>query len=231
MTRNVKTLGLGLAAAMVIGAMVASVASGASATFTAHGMPPNVKAKIHGEQSGINKLKVGLMSISCASNTVTGEALTAGSQTAEVTLTPRYENCHALVAGLTKAVTVTPNECSYLLKATKNTGGKPFTADLTLVCLPGKHIEIHVYKNKEYKALECAYDISHQTVSDQIELTNQANSEVDDILAHFSMTLSVTNTLKSIVCGQNDPEPGVYSGTFTLTATTNNFVSVDTTVS
>lgn len=233
MTRNLKVLGLALVAAMALSAVVASAASAAAAKFTADTVPAGTTATVKGEQSGVNTftLTSGL-TLTCAVATAEGPAVTKGPESTEVSLTPKYETCHVVVAGLTKAVTVTVNGCTYEFNATKNTGGKPFGADLTIKCPAGKQIEIHVYKNKEHVNVECTYDLGHQLINNQIELTNQvvAGANNDDILAHVNATVTLTNTIKNAVCGQSDIETAVYAGTFTLKAF-NGVNQVDGTIS
>lgn len=226
MTRNLKSLGVALMSALALGAVMVSPALASPAVFTAN-VPAGVTAKIHGGQVGVNTITFTGLALTCTKVTATGQAVTAGASSTEITVTPEFETCHVVVAGLTKIATVTHNGCNFKLNATKNTSGKPFSADFTVEC-PSKPIEIHIYNAAASEAtVLCTFDLGHQTITDQIELTNISGSP-DDVLAHLNVPLTVHNTLPSAVCGQATNEPATYHGTLTLQATDglSNFVNL-----
>jgi uncharacterized metal-binding protein len=240
MTRELKALGMALAAALALGAVAASGASAEPAKFTAE-VGAGETAKIHGDQIGTNVLTVGGKEMTCATATLTGEALTKGPESTEVTLTPKYETCHTIVTILgfkvTRTATVTMNGCAYVFSATKETAGTPFSADLTIECPttvePHKQhqIEIHVYKNSAHehnKEVLCTYDIGHQTIKDAIELTNTPEH---DIVAHINAAVATTNTIQNATCGNEANPTWILTGEDTLTATGEAGESVGATVS
>ena len=243
MTRNLKALGLALVAVFALSAVVASGASASPALFTAE-VSAEETAKIHGGQIGTDKFVIGTganpAELTCATASLVGKALTQGKQSTEVTLEPTYATCHAIVTVLTvkvtRTATVTMNGCAYKFNATKNTASTPFSADLTIECpeVGGvtKTIEIHVYGNAAEPhngTVICTYDIGHQTISNQIQLTNDASGTPDDIVAHVNATVALTNTIPNATC--TTATSSVYTGTDTLTATTEAGVNTHATVS
>ena len=141
---------------------------------------------------------------------------------------------------VTRTVTVTTNGCAYKVNATKNTnsaGGihTPFSADLSIECPKvgevTKEIEVHVYSNgaePHSGSVTCTYDIPEQTVNNQIQLTNEPGNP-DDIVAHVTATLDITNTMPGGVC--TNAITSEYHGKETLTATNAEDESVNSTVS
>lgn len=237
MTRNLKALGPALVVALALSAVIASAAAAAPALFTAN-VGANEQAETHSEQVGTGTFTINGQVFTCATVRETGfleenGTHKKGPSAPSLTLTPTFEVCHTVAAGLTKTATVTTNGCTYTATPTKNTAGFSFSVDLTLNC-PIKPMELHVYNsanaNDAGVAVLCTYDLSHQTMNNQIELTNAAGTP-DDILAHVNVTVEVKNTIKSALCGQNDTENAVYKGTHTLRATNEAGQFVNTTVS
>ena len=242
MIRNIKVLGLALAAVFALSAVAASAASAAPALFTA-GVGAGETAGVSGGQTAKfgDTFKVNGNPLSCEVATVSGKAKTKGTSSTEVALKPKYENCHVIIAGfLTLPATVTVNECEYTFNATKETtdtegNPTPFSADLTIDCPAGKQIEIHVYASKakhEAKEPLCTYDIEPQgPINNHIQLTNQAGTP-NDILAHVTnLPIVLDNTIKSSTCGETTHPEAIYNGTDTLQAEKENGTKVNASVS
>jgi hypothetical protein len=235
MIRNLKTLGLALTAVFAMSAVVASVASakdlGQHASLFTANVAGGEQAGIDIEQIGTNQFTLaGLPPFTCTTVKMHGKAITPGPSSTYITVTPTFENCHIVLAGLTKAVTITHNECNFTFNATTTTtestpSGLSFdrTASLTIECPVGKQIQIHVYgtANPPHNQVTCTYDVPAQGPIQGFELTNKVNTptSVNDIEAHINFTTAITNTTKSAVCGQNENTSMVYAGTATIRAT------------
>jgi hypothetical protein len=239
MTRIMKTLGLTLVAVFAMSAVASSMASakdlGSHAGLFTANVGAGVQAKIDAEQitlSGDTFQFANGLKITCVTN-AKGTAVTAGPSSTYIKLTPIYEKCHVVIAGLTKTVTYTENECQYTFNATTTTtentpSGFSFnrTADLQITCPAGKHMEFHVYKEKEAElSTECTYTIKEQTVAN-IPLTNIVGPP-NDIVADVNSVIQVQNDILNFVCGQQAATTAVYAGQDTIRATdgAGNFVN------
>lgn len=183
-------------------------------------------AKIDSQQIGTNTFTVNALSITCATNTGSGKTLTAGGASTEVSITPLYETCHVVIAGLTKTVTITVNKCAYILNATTTTaesGALSNPADTSVSCEnKGEALQIHIYSTANTETTTtCTYDLEPQGPLTGTTLTNQTNTpgSANDIKADFTINLSVNNTIKNAVCGQNATETMKAAGETTLRAT------------
>ena len=272
MIRNLKVLGLALVAMFAMSAVVASMASAAEETkpglFTAS-VGAGETAKIDVEQlltENANKEKVipntftlNGLALTCATVTLTGnpvktkaspnqdvvEANTKGPESTDVTLSPIFgpNNCHVVIAGLTKTVTVTTNGCAFVFDAQTTVTEPGFdntvlnTVECPVVGGVQKKIEVHVYGEKAAEATTtCTYDIeaiAANTTVPGITLTNKVNTptSTNDILAKLNVNVSVNNTIKSAVCGLNATENAVYEGEATVQATNEAGNLVDASVS
>jgi hypothetical protein len=235
MIRNLKTLGLALVAVFAMSAVVASAASakhlGQHASLFTTNAAAGEQAGVDIEQIGTNQFQLtGLPPLTCTSVKLHGKAITPGPSSTYITVTPTFETCHIVLAGLTKGVTVTHNECNFTFNATTTTtentpSGLTFdrTASVTIECPVGKQIQIHVYStaNPPHSQVICTYDVGPQGPLQGIELTNKVNTPtaVNDVEAHIKVTTAVQNTIKSAVCGQNENTSAVYEGTATIRAT------------
>ena len=245
MIRNLKVLGLALAAVFAMSAVGASMSS---AEITSPGLftfkvGATELATIHGEEEGVNLITLNGLALTCGTVTSMGtpvktkaspnqdevEADTKGPESTDITFFYTFgpNNCHVVIAGLTKTVTVTTNGCGVIwdAKTTVTHAGFDNTALSTIECPIGKKIEIHVYSEKAGEvSTTCTYDIeaiAANTTVPGITLTNKTNTpgSADDITADINTGLTVTNTIKSAVCGLNATEKAIYEGEITLQAT------------
>ncbi len=258
MIRKLKALGLALMAVFAIGAVASSTAS---AEVTSPGLftfnvGANELAEIHAEQVGISTITVNNRSITCTTVTFTGnpvktkaspnqdevEGNTKGPQSTDITLTPTFgpSNCHDVIAGLTKTVTITTNGCAFVLDAKTTVTGvvTSNTALTTVECPVTKKIEVHVYSTAGTEVgTTCTYDIEAKAANitrPGIILDNKVNTRVspNDILATATVEgLEVNNTIVSAVCGPNSTENIVFHGEITIRATNEAHQFVDTSVS
>jgi len=228
MTHKLKTLGLVLGAVFVMNSVAASLASAEetkAGLFTA-----NIRAtetmKFDIEQIGVGTVTLNGLSITCGSVTGSGKALTKGPSSTEITIEPTLgpNNCHVIIAGLTKTVTVTMNGCAtvYNAKTTVTKTGFDLTATVTFECPSEKQMEVHIYKTAASEAETlCTYDIKPQGPLTGISFVNHVNTPgaSDDIVSQNSVIVSNTNTIKSALCGQNSTESSVIEGEGTVRVT------------
>ncbi len=260
MSRKLKALGLALMAVFAMSAVASSSAS-AEVTkpglFTA-GVAATELAKIDAEQIGTNTFTINGLSLTCGTVKLVGnpvltktnekkeftdevEKTTKGGESTDITLTPTFgpNNCHVVIAGLTKTVTVTENGCAFVFdaKTTETKGVVSNTALTTVECPAGKKIEVHVYTTAGTEVgTNCTYDIeanAANTTLPGITLDNKVNTptSTNDVVATIKATTVVKNTIKSAVCGPNETENAVYAGEVTIQATNELGNLVDASVS
>ena len=240
MTHRLKALGCALVAMLAMSAVGATMASAAEETkaglFTAS-VGAGETAKGDAVQIGAgDKYTINGLVMTCGTATGTGQSLTKGPSSTEVTATATAEGCHVVVAGLTKLVTVTENGCSSRFNATTTVteSGFDLTATATLECPQGKQVEIHVYSGAASEATTlCTYDVKPQGPLSGITLTNKVNrpAAANDVVADINMNISMTNTIKSAICGQNEIENASYKGEDTIQSTNEAGVFVDASAS
>jgi hypothetical protein len=232
MTRNLKTLGLAIVAALALSAVLASAAAAEAGNFAAN-VAEEETAKIDGSQIGTNTFTINGLSVTCATANLTGKAKSAGPQFTEVSLEPVNEKCDVVVAGIKKTATFTTNGCTYVLNATrqKTESGVDYPVDLAISCAEGKQIEVHIYNEKEAEATTlCTYDVKAQTLSTGITATNKENTptSADDVIMDLNVTsIAATNTKTSAVCGTSETVTASYKGESTFQATTEGGETVD----
>ncbi len=258
MTFKLKTLGHALVVVFAMSSVSASMASAevtkpAKFTFS---VGANELAEVHAEQIGaVATLTVNGLAITCGTVTGTGnpvktkaspeedvvEGNTKGSESTDLTMTPIFgpNNCHVVIAGITKTVTYTTNGCAGVFdaKTTETKGVNSFALLSTIECPAGKKIEVHLYNSPTLEsATLCTYDIepiAANTTVPGVTLSNKTNTptEPNDIVSQVKMTLSIRDTIKSAICGQNETENFVTEGETTLRATNESNQFVDISVS
>ncbi len=259
MIRKLKALGLALVAVFAVGAVASSVASAevTKAGLFTFNVGANEQAEIHAEQVGatVNTFTMNGLALTCGTVNLTGnpvktkaspnqdevEGNTKGPQSTDITLTPTFgpNNCHMVVAGLTKTVTVTTNGCAFVLdaKTTETKGVVSNTALTTVECPAGKKIEIHLYSTAATETTTtCTYDIdpAANTTVPGITLDNKVNTPTaaNDILATVKLEgITLNNTIVNAVCGPNATEKITYEGEITIRATNAVSEFVDASVS
>jgi hypothetical protein len=240
MARNLKAFSLALASVLSVGAVAASTATAKHETqpglFTA-----NVAAK---ETSLVDAQQVGPATLSLSGGLVLtcqiflerGKALTQGPSFAQVTLATEYQECHQVVAGITKTVTITMNGCTYIsdAKTTVTEPGFDRAAVVTVECPEGKQIELHLYNSASSETTTlCTYDLKPQGPLSGITFTNKVNTpgSVNDVGVESSVSTTITNTTKSALCGQSEVETLVFKSEGTLRATNEKTEFVDASIS
>ncbi len=163
MNRNVKILGLALAAAFMLGAVTASAAL-AEGKFTAKSYP----AHLFGSDSN-DKFTVLSQTVECKKQTFTG-LLTEASES--FTLTPTYGECQDTTNG--KDVTITLNGCTFTPRVVAVTSKTDAHGIVDISCPAGKVIEIHFFNDKTHLKSWCTVTIPPQK-GKKVTYTNKGN--------------------------------------------------------
>ena len=130
MIRNLKVLGLAIAAVMAMSAMMASAAS-AVPQFTASSYPATVTSS---NTRGNEVFTTEAGKVECDSHFVS-HSLAAASST--LTVTPTYTNCEAFGLG----ATVNTEGCTYVFHATERISTGVYNSHIDLACAAGKSIK------------------------------------------------------------------------------------------
>ncbi len=257
MTHKLKVLGLVLVAMFAMSSVSASIASAevTKAGLFTFNVGAGELASVDNEQIGASTLTVNGLAITCGTAGGTGNPVKTklspnedvveenikGPESTDITIPPIFgtSNCHVVIAGLTKTVTVTTNGCAGVFdaKTTETKGVVSNTALITIECPAGKKIEVHAYTTAGTEAgTTCTYDIeaiAANTTVPGVTLENKINTpmEVNDMVNRFKINFSLNNTVKSPVCGQNATESVVAQGEATLRATDEAGKLVDISVS
>ncbi len=182
MTRNLKTLGLALVAALALSAVAASAASAnppkdARLTLDAE---EGYTATITGTQTEAEDNEFvlpGNRSVECEKINYTGTYTEEEANEGRGSVTPEYENCHAEILGNITPMTITTNGC--YSEFTYGNYISPTQASATttkhLRCPEGHQIEIHVWqtesKHLNNEATVCTYGIPPQTIEGTVNFT------------------------------------------------------------
>lgn len=157
MIRKIKTLALAGFAVLALSALTAAGAN--AAEFTASAYP----AAVSGTQpAGENHtFTYQGRQVTCDTAVFVSEELNGPSS--ELTVTPTYEECHAVVLGVKLPATVTFDGCDYNFTAAAATA----EAQVHLNCETGKDVQIHIYNVLGGHSPDnevCTYTVQPQTV-------------------------------------------------------------------
>ena len=232
MRRNLKTVGLSLITVLVLSAVAASAAHANNVTAGAY--KANLTGKDLGTKAGdFVRLTIGNGArwIECEEDSYT--ATLSGPETV-ITVTPKYNKCFANSL-TTVPVTVTVNECDYVLEATSKTTGRA-----SVKCPDGKQIEVHVYESEaahETLTALCTYDIGSSVVGEKkqnqnlekITIEKGSSGGVEDMTLKLAITnIQIKSTFGAAgVCGVKGPADttGTLTGNVTVTGTSSGFAT------
>jgi hypothetical protein len=223
MTRNLKLLGLAVAAVLSMSAVLASAAQAETGVLTA----PQFPAIVTGEQPGGVTFDIGeppFRNVTCGISRL--DATLVGP-TDPVTFTPTYANC-ASDPGPTP-VTITMNGCDYVIgfgrPGTTNQPATTGTMHAWINCPAGQQIEIHVYQDEFAHAgnvSTCTYDIKPQGPV-PAGIYHNTFGAIPDVDATVNAKFTATSTIGAggMICG-GDPItqhlPITLTGNYTLRA-------------
>jgi len=194
MIRNLKVLGLALAAVFALSAVAASAASAANGKITSTG-----PVTLVGEEDGTNALTSGINSsvVECPTSIVTGHATLTTAQTeagskhepipsgaSSATVTPHYVGCKALSGTEEHKATVTMNGCDYDITVGETIEPDVYKTTAALVCPTGKDVEIDVFA---FAGSELGGAICHVTIEPQSGLTG---AHIKSITASEDLTFT-----------------------------------------
>jgi len=217
MNRNLKTLGVAVAVALTVTAVFA-VGAKAAIKVTSAVSPvwstgnviehPNIGNKHTFTTSGGQVL-------SCETATFTS---TENNGDTSVTIVPTLKNCSAKIGSETLLVTVTFNDCDYLMHGGKEVSSTTFSeGEIDLVCPSGKVLEIHIYKSATSETEElCTYKVAPFVNKVANEFHNVAGSPNDVTVTSTLTGMAVTRT-GSLACGAASMT-ATYTGSTTLRA-------------
>ncbi len=218
MTRNIKALGAALAAAMAMGAMIASAAPAAGELEV--DMDANGRASLTGSRTGPEHAEhtfvidgttpTGKVTRRCKvatlEGTVSGGPANEKATVTQLAVAPTLAECSAS----TLTAHVRMNGCQYLFKGVAE---KTATLDIT-GCTAGKTIETEITAFGT-----CKVTIGEQANLNHVKFVNKGGASTTEMHVTVEMALTGITYTESAAC----PDPGVhndgtYTGNFTYKA-------------
>lgn len=223
MTRNLKTLGVALAAVLAISAVAASAAVAQQGTLTSDGPVTQIATQTGG--AGSNALSAFGLSIECPGSTYTGHKYNVtphafipnGAVTA--TLMPYFKeanhNCRANPGNF--PLTIDLNGCDDVVHLGETTGGVAGTYAVTLdfVCSVGQEVAVTMWTTTtdETKPTEpfCVLHIPPQTGLKGLHVTDTGNGHVDFNGTIEGVKSSMVKSTHAILCPAKETTTGKIS--------------------
>jgi hypothetical protein len=218
MIRNLKVLGLALAAVLAMAAVTASAAS-AQGKLTSTGPVTLTAVEKVGAPITDNRLTAFGSFVQCPGSTYTGHKVLTLKETEELkkhqllpsvsteaTLTPHYKQTdHNCTGPLGTVATVDMNGCDYVIRLGATTGGVAGTYGVTfdVVCPTGKTITVTIWLNTDAHTAEpdnakCTLHVGSQSGLHGAHATDNGNGTVD--IKGTVTPITVTQTRHSILC-------------------------------
>jgi hypothetical protein len=216
MRRRLDMLVATVVAATAIGALMVPGALAVTGHFTAESYP----AELIGEQGPTHVfVDASGFEVTCLVVLFKG-TLTAKSE--KLTLAPEYNNCHAVVSGISMPATVTENGCTYRLNGT--------TGQMDILCPPEKKLEIHTYASKTKHANAepvCTYTIGLQEGLEGLTYENKGSGTTKDLSIQAKLPgIAYTRHGFSFLCSSHS-NSGTYTGLSTLEAFSSKQIALD----
>jgi hypothetical protein len=220
MIRNLKALGLSLAAVFVGAAVIASAASAQNALITSDG-PVTLTAEETGTEA--NRFTAFGAFFECPGSKYTGhlvttEAQTGGKKHSEIaigknlipvsgttaTITPHYNQATCQGPAGMKP-TVDMNGCDYVIHSGATIGGATYGATIDIVCPPSKSITVTLWFSSaahisEPNAPKCIVHVPSQLGLKGAHLTDTNLTDGHIELTGQIVGLTLTQTRNSILC-------------------------------
>jgi len=221
MNRNLKALGLALVAVFAMTAVLASAAQAQTLKVTVNPSPAWLTAEMiaHPNIGKVETFKLaGGQEVGCDK---TNSAATVNNGNTSITVVPNFEECVAVIGTETHKVTVTMNDCDFLLHggATQTPNSTTFiNGEVDLVCPTGKEVEIHVYKPATTETEElCTYKVAGFTNKQGNEFKNEGTGATNDVSISSSVGGIATTRTGSLLCGAAN-QNGTFTGSTTIKA-------------
>jgi hypothetical protein len=235
MTRNLKVLGVAMAAVFAMSALAASAAYGAAADFKVAEEGKEVAGTLNtSAKSAFQTFTTSTGKITCA--TPGGTASLTG-QSGEITAENlSFTNCHATALKL--PATVDPNGCKFRFTAGTFNGALPGSEGSVHLegCEEGKGITVTIFSGSDEPAnLGCTIHVTEQTLNgiSYVNGTNAATGKEDvTIKAAVKGEIKALFTAgpKNLCVNEHTETAGNYEGEVTVTATNNKGNAIDATV-
>jgi len=220
MNRNLKALGLALVAVFAMTAVLASAAQAQTlGKVTVSPSPAWLTGEVikHPEIGKIERFKLGGgQTVVCEEDTV---AATVKNGDTSITFVPVFQKCSATIGTEAHLVTVTMNDCDFLLTdfTTEPVNSTTFSATVSLVCPEGKQVEIHVYKHAADEIEElCTYKVAPFVDKGGNIIHNEPGEPNDLTITHEVKEIATTKT-GSLLCGAANQE-ATFTGSTTIKA-------------
>jgi hypothetical protein len=221
MIRNLKVMGLALAAVFAFAAMSASAASAQNGKITSTGPVTLDGTEIAGQANALTAFGG---KTECPGSTIAGhkynvtphELIPSGAETA--TLTPTYNEaaCFVEEAGTKHKATVTMNGCDYVLHVGATTGAEDtYSTTVDIVCPANKSIIVDVYFSASNENLKvCEITVGPQNGLGGATLKDTTTGDLE-----IHGTYTGIHSSKSGVCGSATTETGEFHANLTVKGT------------
>jgi hypothetical protein len=189
MIRNLKALGILLAAVFAIGAVAASAASAQQGVLTADG-----PVTLDMTETGIGQNATTMFGekIECQGTVYTGHQynvtphMPIPGPTTTITVTPHYNNANCTSFPGPHKATITMNGCDFVFHIGNTIGADLYAVFADIVCPAGQQIEKHVYMAPNNEAMSiCTYTIKPQAGLFGAQVTTTTGGNDIDIRGSF----------------------------------------------
>jgi hypothetical protein len=219
MIRNLKALGLALAATFALSAMAASAASAQQGVLTSDGP---VTLDMYETGVGLNATTMFGEKIECQGTVYTGHQynvtphMPIPGPTTLITVTPHYNNANCTAFPGPRKATITMNGCDFVFHIGNTVGADRYALTADIVCPAGQKIEKHVYEGLNEEVPWCTYTIGPQFGLPGARLTTTTNGANDlDIIGAFENI----HVEKHGMCGAGTTNAGKWDVDLTVKGT------------
>jgi hypothetical protein len=216
MIRNLKALGLALAAVFAMSAMAATAASAQTQGVLTSTGPVTLDIA----ENGTNGLSSFGGVTTCTGSTLTGHKYNVTPHTfipvgaTTITVRPHYNQatCKVVEGGTTHRATVTvPTTCDYVLHLGKTTSPGKYAVTADVECSAGQiEVEVYPFANSELGGVVCTIKVGTQTGLSGVTASSSAG--------HLNATGTFTG-VKASKSGSGCATESTETGTFELNAT------------
>ncbi len=212
MTRNLKALGLALAAVLTMSAMVASAASAQQGKLTSDGPVTLEMTETGSPSGGANLFTTFGEKVECPGQTHTGhkfnvtphQPIESGSTTITLTLGFKLGVCFVGTGGL--PTTWAMNGCDYVLHIGTTVAANEYALTTDIVCPAGKHIQLEEFNKHPGGIRLCTFTIKPQNgIAGARVITTSASDDLD-----INGTFGGIHVERSGLCGSATTASGEF---------------------
>jgi len=245
MVRNLKVLGVALAAVFALSAVTASAALAQVGTITSTG-PVKLTGTLTGAKNENSFTAFGGV-LSCATAKYTGNKILTQAQTeagkthelvptdsSSVTVTPHYGSCILTQAGIEFPTTVDMNGCDFELDFGVTTGvANKYKVKTTEECPSTQTIKTTIFENATKHAENkpfCVIDITKETNRGEgLTATDTLNGSIDITGTVEGLKMDRESPTGSFLCPKEETKTGIWH--FDINVTGDNAAGAATTIS